>query len=402
MSGNLKIRSIIPEELKHFIELELRPFGRHPSDEFLWGEKRIHDSNRALVATIDGDIVGTTSSHRFKMAVPGGVLPAAGVCGVGVMPTHRRKGILTQLMNSQLEKLHERDEPVSLLWASESAIFERFGYGMAGIVESWSIDRRNTAFDHSPPNKGLLKYVELEEARLLFPNVYERVWRNRPGMLRRHDALWDLRFLDSKEYRHGADPFFFVIYEINGTVDGYVIFRVNWREGYLEVMELLAATDEAHAALWRFCFDHDRTETVKAINQPVDDPVPWMLANPRRLVRTPRDGIWVRLVDVTAALSTRTYAVQGRIVLEVSDPICEWNQRRVELQGGPDGADCRTTRKEPNLILSAADLAAMYLGAARASILCQAGRVHADDPETLKLANAMFAVERQPWCGDRF
>ncbi len=402
MTVELEIRPATPDELRLFIKLELRPFGRHGSEGFFWGEERIQDPERTLAAMIDGEIVGSTSSHLFEMATPGGSLAGAGVCSVGVSPTHRRQGITTRLMKRQLSDVHERGESVCLLWASESAIFGRFGYGMACLVENWTIARPHTAFDRSPAPTGRGIFVETEEAMRTFPTVYDRVWSSRPGMLKRGEVLWDLRFLDLEEYRHGADPFFHVAYEAGGRVDGYVIYRVNWYERYFEVMELLAATDEAHAALWRFCFDHDVVETVKAVRQPIDDPVLWMLADPRRLVRTPRDGIWVRLVDVSAALSGRRYGVDGRLVLEVEDSFCEWNQGRVELVGGPAGAECRSTTAKPDLTLSAADLAAVYLGGVRLSTLFRAGRVQAEGPAVLALADSMFTSERQPWCGDHF
>ena len=185
-------------------------------------------------------------------------------------------------------------------------------------------------------------------------------------------------------------------YESDGRVDGYVRYRT--KDGTLIVMELMSVTDAAHAALWRFSFDVDLMASTEAWARPVDDPLPWMLADPRRLKRTPMDGLWVRLVDVPGALSGRTYSVSGRVVLGVRDSFCAWNEGRYELEGGPEGARCRPTDAEPDVELSAADLAATYLGAVSFTTMSHAGRVEERTAGALRLADAMFATELKPWC----
>ena len=188
------------------------------------------------------------------------------------------------------------------------------------------------------------------------------------------------------------------VYERDGRPDGYVIYRTNIGEQRLRVYELMAATDEAHAALWQFCFSVDLMTTTEAGNRPVDDPLLWMLADPRLLRRSPSDGTWLRLVDVAAALSSRSYASEGRLRFDVQDPLCPWNQGRLELEAGPDGARCRSTAERPDLVLSAADLGAVYLGAVRFRTLAQAARVHEGTPGAISRADAMFVTQTQPWC----
>ena len=165
----------------------------------------------------------------------------------------------------------------------------------------------------------------------------------------------------------------------------------------LIVMQLLAAANEAQASLWRFCFDIDLMASTEAWDRPPDDPLPWMLADPRRLKRSLEDGLWVRLVDVAAALSARRYAAQDRLVLEVRDRFCGWNDGRYELEGGPDGTVCRPTTAEPDIVLSAADLAATYLGTVAFTTLSHAGRVEERTQGALLRADAMFATQLQPW-----
>ena len=170
----------------------------------------------------------------------------------------------------------------------------------------------------------------------------------------------------------------------------------------LTVNELMAATPEANAALWRFCFDVDLIGTTEALKRPVDDPMPWMLADPRRLQRSTRDGMWLRLVNVGAALGLRNYMQSGRLVLEIRDNICPWNEGRFELEGSSEGATCRASSSSPDLILAVSDLASAYLGAVSFSTLAQAGLVDECTPGALLRADRMFATRLKPWTPHNF
>jgi predicted acetyltransferase len=178
-------------------------------------------------------------------------------------------------------------------------------------------------------------------------------------------------------------------------VDGYVTYRVAGTT--LTVNELMAATREANSALWRFCFDVDRIGCTEAIKRPVDDPLPWLLADPRRLQRSTRDGVWVRLIDVAASLELRRYLQSDRLVLELRDELCPWNQGRFELEASAEGAICRPTGSSPDLALGVSALATAYLGAAGFSTLAQAGLVEECSPGALQRADRLFAVRYRPW-----
>ena len=168
----------------------------------------------------------------------------------------------------------------------------------------------------------------------------------------------------------------------------------------MTVKELVTATDDAYAALWQFCFDMDLVTTVTADRRAADEPLPWLMADPRRLKQTFKDASWFRLVDVPAALSARAYSANDGLVLRVLDPFLEWNDGRVRLDGGPEGADCRATDQEPDLTLSAADLGAVYLGGVKLRTLQHAGRVEEHTTGALGRADAMFATDLMPWCID--
>jgi len=190
--------------------------------------------------------------------------------------------------------------------------------------------------------------------------------------------------------------------------DGYLVYRTkqDWSQGYAngtaDVVEMVTANTDAYGALWRYCFDLDLMTRTTAWLRPVDEPLIHMLAEPRRLRFRIEDGLWLRLVDVPAALAGRRYATEGNVILEVRDSFCPWNEGRYELVGGPDGAHCRSSSAEPDLVLSAADLAAAYLGGVRFDALRQAGRVIENRTGALRRAETMFTWDPAPWCPDMF
>ena len=193
----------------------------------------------------------------------------------------------------------------------------------------------------------------------------------------------------------GRGGLFYAAYEVDGRIDGYAIYRSN--RPTIMVTELMATTREASAALWRFCFDLDLMSNTEAIKRPLDDPLPWMLLDPRRLQRTVRDGVWLRVVDVAVALEQRSYSEAGRLTLQVRDELCDWNNGRFELEGSAEGARCRTTAAPPDLTLDISGLASSYLGTVSFTTLAGAGLADEHTPGALHRADRMFAVQHQPW-----
>ena len=392
---DLEMRPIKDEEYEAWYRAFVVGFGGHPSEADLSQMRKALEIERSLAVFDDGEIVGTAHAFSFEMTVPGGILPAAGVSHVAVLATHRRRGILTALIERQMQDFHQRGEPLAALFASESIIYGRFGYGIGSLREDWSIDRQHTAFARRYEQHGRMVFVKPDETRERFPEVYRRATVGRPGAIQRPGFVWDQILLDREDQRGGASGYFHAVYERDGRVDGYVTYRIKDRT--LLVTELMAVSDEAHAALWRFCFDVDLMSSTEARKRPVEDPLWWMLADPRRLQRTQHDGAWLRLVDVPAALAGRSYAQSGRLVIGVRDPFCSWNEGCFALEGGPEGSECEPSSDSPELELSAADLAAAYLGTVRFSTLAHAGRVQERVPGALLRADAMFAAQLQPW-----
>ena len=397
---DLEMRPIGDEECEAWMRAMSRGFGLYPSEADLTQRRKGVELDRTLAVFDDSEIVGCAHAYPYEMAVPGGSLPTAGVRGVSVQPTHRRRGILTAMMEQQLRNIRQRGEPLAALYANESIIYGRFGFGIGSLREDWSIDRQHTAFARPYEQRGRMVFVNPAEMRRIFPKVYRRATEARPGVIQRPGFAWDSIVIDLEEHRRGASAYFHVVYDQEGRFEGYVTYRI--KDSALLVDELMATSGEAHSALWRFCLDVDTMSSTKADGCPVDDPLWWMLADPRRLRRSVRDAMWLRLVDVPAALAGRSYAQNGRLVIGVRDPFCSWNEGCFELEGGPEGTECKLSSNSPELELSAADLAATFLGTVRFSTLAHAGRVQERVPGALLRADDMFAAQPHPWSPYKF
>ena len=398
-SMDLEIRPNTWEEFPGLKIANARAQNNFYSDSDVETFRLLFEPDRSLAAFEDGQIVGCTTSYTLDMTVPGGKIPIGAVAQVSVQATHRRRGINTQLMRRQLSDMRERGDPIAVLQASESIIYGRYGYGMSSFEHTLEIDHAHGAYANPHSPLGRLRYMDQAEAEEIFPDVYERARLGRNGMVNRPPSWWAFRFAQPGLTAAGGNPHsWFVKYEDDGRVDGYLRYRVDGDT--MDVMELMAATDDAYASLWRFCLDIDLVTTIRAPRRAADEPLLWMLADPRRLRQTSIDASWLRLVDVSGALAGRTYASEGSLVLEVRDPFCEWNEGRLRLDGGVEGAVCKATGQEPDLTLSAADLGAAYLGGVKLRTLHHAGRVDEHTPGALARADVMFAAARQPWCLD--
>ncbi len=399
-----EIRPISGEEFEPFAGVIEEAFGQM-SPEDLELERSVFEAERSLAAFQDGRMVGTAGAYTFQLTVPGGMVPAAGVTQVGVLPTHRRRGVLTSLMRRQLDDIRDRGEPMAALWASESVIYGRFGYGDAAPIAALSLERSASAFVRRVQDPGRTLMVNKDEAMKLMPGVYDLVRPNRPGMVDRDERWWKAVFSDLEGHRDGAGPLRYAVHEDGaGEVDGYVAYRTkqNWSEaiarGELQVEELMAANPAAHAALWRLCLDVDLIEKITAWSRPVDDPLVLLLADPRRLKRVILDGVWLRLVDVPASLEARRYRVAGGLTIQVVDPFCPWTEGRYELEVAEDGgAGCRRSQREPDLVIEEGDLASAYLGRASFDQILWSGRLSEETPGAARLADLMFGWDIAPW-----
>ena len=392
-------------EPRAFFEAGELAFSEHLRDEDAAALEPIMEPDR-MIAAYDGDqVVATAAAFSFDVTVPGGIAPAAGVTFVGVQPTHRRRGILRRMMLRQLADVHDRGEPIAILWASEGGIYQRFGYGLATTATRVSVERDRSQFRSPVVPAGTIRIVDVDEAKRLVPPIYAAVAPTRPGFFGVTPAYWDAEFFrDPEHWRRGAGAAFYAIHEVAGTPDGYARYRVRDKWGdagpqsTLVVTEKVATTPAAHLDLWRFLLDVDLMKTIEAWNIASDDPIILNALEPRRLGLATGDGLWLRIVDVASSLAQRRYAADGRVVLEIADEVCEWNDGRWALTVEAGVPIVEPTTDTADLTLDTTDLAAAYLGAFSFTQLADAARAREHQPGALARADAMFRTERPPWC----
>ncbi len=363
----------------------------------------IFEPGRTQLMTDAGQIVGTGLVLTRDLSVPGGVVPTAHVTGVGVASTHRRRGVLTALMNAMLTEAHDRGtEPLAALWASESAIYGRYGYGLASWRVSYEIASGETAVGGTTPGGGRLRQAAtsdvLEEAKAL----YDRVLAQRPGLSTRPGKWWEYLTADPKGWRRGMSAERAVLYQDDGGVRGYARFRTKpgWSksgpDGELRVTEVLAETPDAHAALWRFLTSVDLVRTVKYTHGPVDDPLPHLVSNPDALVGSAAGSLWVRILDVPGALAARRYAAPVDVVLEVSHSTFSGNAGRWRLVGDDAKADVTPADADADLTLDIRALGSLYVGGVSAGTLAAAGLITERTPGSLARVSTAFGWHRAP------
>jgi predicted acetyltransferase len=397
------ISSPTQEEMPEFIRLVEAAFGHEPQDEEIERWARTLEPERMLWVS-DGDLkVATAGAFTFQLAIPGGEVPAAGVTMVGVLPSHRRRGILTQMMREQIDDVRQRGEPLAILWASEASIYGRFGYGLATKAAKISVDRDRAVFRDRAEPVGATRLVTREQAAELLAGVYDRVRLQTPGMFDRSREWWDASTLADPEHaRRGGGPLFYAVFELDGDPEAYALYRLkgNWDEGVpnstLVMREVMATSSLALREIWRFLFGVDLVARLETWGLPPDYPLFLMLTEPRRLRMTLGDALWLRLVDLEAALHARSFAGTEPVVLDVRDSFCPWNEGAWRIP------EIERTDAEPDLRLDAADLGSTYLGGVSFAELASAGRLEELREGAIERAEALFRTAVTPWCPEVF
>lgn len=400
----IEVRPARPDEAEDFRRVMGVTFGMDPNPETMDRFTQIWEPDRSLCAYDDGKMVATLGTFSLNVAVPGGELPMGGTTQVAVLPTHRRQGLLRRLMSGHLQDVAGRGELVAALWASESSIYGRFGFGVASARYDLAIPTAHREFHHLAPTPAAVTLIGAEEAKVVLPPIYERIRSSIPGMFQRSERWWAAQwFYDAPASRGGATSLRFALSQ-NG--DGYVIYRqkADWVDGNAAgrviVRDLLAQSPESWAGLWNFVLAHDLVTKVEAGLRPIDDPIIDLLAAPRWAKLLPEDALWIRLLDPAAALASRRYSTEGSVVIEARD-LQQNTTHTLLLEGGPDGATCATTDRPPELVLDIEDLGGAFLGRARFRALARAGRLSGDS-QALARADAMFRWDPQPWCAEIF
>lgn len=404
------VRSITLEDADTFRERVSTGFGRDAKDDDASRERfdATFDYDRTLAAFDGDEMVGTISALSLELTVPGGqVVPMGGTTVITVRPTHRRQGVLRALMDHHLEDVIAHQEPLAGLWASESSIYTRFGYGIATWNHDASFDGVRLVFGaDTSEDDGTIRLLETAEAPSSVPPIFEAHRSRRSGTISRSDDWWTHRvFADLEEWRSGSSALRYALYERGGTALGYAVYRQkpDWNDGLpggkVEVVEVITNDGMAHTRLWEFLSRIDLFPLVEYWNLPVDDPLTAKVANPRHVERKLTDCLWVRLMDVPAALEARTYDTDGVLVLAVVDSSGSAETYRMEVSAGVGSCELSTGPTDITLDLDV--LGHLYLGGGDAKAMGDAGRI-AGHHGAVATLDRMFRGRRQPWCQEVF
>jgi predicted acetyltransferase len=415
----MELRPATPEEAPSFIRAVDAAFSQHVTDDDLGDYVKIFEPDRSLAWFDGGRIVGTAGAGSVELTLPAApgrpsaTIPVAAVGYVGVLPSHRRRGLLRGMMTRQLDDVASSGESVAILTASEGGIYRRFGYGPASFSQEMRVDSRRARLAREPADPGTMQLLDAAEAAKELPPLFDQIRRQTPGDINRSAAVWDQILADREPHRHGFSAAWYAVHETAGHPDGYLRYRVKprWDNGLasatLQISDFAAANAEVALAQWAYLLSVDLVSEIEWDNVPLDLALPFALADLReaRLSVGEGDFVWVRFLDLPAALDARGYAADGRLVFDVTDAFRESTAGTYELVASKGEGRCRrvgTAGGDDNrLVLDVSDLGSTYLGGVRFSTLGRAGRVRGAI-ETLALADAMFASTPLPWCATPF
>jgi predicted acetyltransferase len=400
-----EVRPVAEGEERAVFEMLSRSLHSAPVTEERWEQvRRSFPAERKFGAFVAGEPIGMATSFATELAVPGGKqLATAAVDGIGVLPDHTRRGVITAIIAEQFRDCVRRGDLLATLHASEATIYHRFGYGVGTRLKQVLVRKNGTGMHPAAPRGGEVRLLSGDAALARIPGLYHRIAPNRPGMITRPPVWWpayhDRRVGPSHEHE-------VAVHSGPDGEDGFVVYRpVELRTfeepmlgAALEVRDLHAGNPAALAGLWRYLLKVDLVSEVRA-ERPPDEPVDQLLADSRSCeVRALRDHTWLRLLDVPAALSARTYRQAEPVVLEVTDPLLTENSGCYRIT--PDGAS--RTDEPAQLRLEMPELAMIYLGEWAPSTLAQVGRIGAPDASALPAADELFRTTVRPWCGTYF
>ncbi len=401
-----EFRSVAKEEMPALRRLGRYVFGDSDADE---EDDDILRPEWTHAAFHQGRLVASSAGYPFKVRLNGRGAPADGVTAVGTNPGYRRRGLLRRLMGDLLVRARENGQPVSILWASMGAIYQRFGYGLASAQVEYDFDPRFADFQFGAPASGFTRMAEKDEAVPVISDLYRRFIEPRNLLLHRAPALWQLPFRRKKPNWHCA-----IHYDGNEVADGYLLYTVGTRQetsGDPGLNQALGIRDfvwrdmNAYRGLWDFVRAHDLVGQVTTHMAAEDDPAPSLLLEPRLLRRRTSDGIWLRVVDAAAALAARGYDHIGETTLGIAeDADCPWNVGVYRL--ATDGRQAEVAKRppgdEPEIAIAPHGLASLLAGYSSLSHLVRVGRAKVADDRRLPTLDALFGTRYRPHCMDGF
>ena len=400
-----EIRAVRPDEFEEFRRTMGVVFGFDPPD----GNNRVLrllPLDRTRCGFDDGRMISTSGAYSLEMTVPGSRVACGGTTAVVVAPTHRRQGVLRAMMRAHLDDVKEHGEPIAALWASDSAIYGRFGYGCASICHDIEIEPDHARLSRLAPPPEPARMIDRAEALEIVPPLYDRLRMEIPGFFARSPHWWEDRSFWDSESTGSTTNLRYAVVDGEDGPSGFASFRTkaHWDEGHgsgkVIIQDLFAATPEAWAGIWSMVASQDLVARVESGLRPSWDPIFDLLAGTRRALTFRYDALWVRLMDVPAALTARSYSAPVDVVVGVEDPLGDLSGSYL-LQADRAGAECAPTTRDPSVVLDLEDLSAAYMGRPRFRRWARAGRL-SGAPEALTAMDAAFAWDPEPWCPELF
>lgn len=401
--NGITYRALRAHELLEFARVESRGFGNlyRIREGYLERDKQYDGVARANVAVADDvGIVGTIGAVNLEVGIPGKVVPLSGVTEVSVAATHRRRGVLTEMMRCTLQEEAQLGFMLAGLWASESAIYGRFGYGAAVEQQDVLVDPQRSRFRRSAQQQVVedaVRFAEPREIQELGPMLWRKMMEQTPGMCTRPQPEWPRAYPEKQSdepenkfqivYREAGEPLGFASY-LRRPYKG----DDGWDYMMIKVLEVISLTPSAEVSLWRFLLDIDLMKRVQHESHPLRSNLWHMLEDPRCMSQTPYDALWLRVLDVPRALAARTYLASGTVCIAVQDEFCPWVAGRYELRVSSDGkAECERTERATDVVMPAATLGAIYMGAHDLRALHAANRCEEVSPGAVALVERMFS-----------
>jgi len=398
-------------EIRHIKEDELGAFNRNihiafasPDDGFTvkvpleW----------TLCAFEDGKLATSYMAWPLTMCFDGVEIPVAGVSMVGTLPIYRRRGHLRKVTKQHFEILYERkQQPISALFASMAAIYQRFGYGIVSSKDAYKVEPRRLQFAVECKVHGSFYEADDKDMTTIL-DIYQKFAMRRVGYLKRDKDMKVApgHMMTVLAMPPSPTPLMKVVYQEDGEPQGYVIYSVVGEMGpggqHLNIREMAWLTPQAYRAIWDYFANMDLVEDISWGRVPPDDPLPHLLLEPRKLNTVSSDGLMARLVDVRRALPLRPYAEEAALTFEIIDDFCPWNGGKWRLDMSPTGASVKQTDESPQLTMPVSTLAMLMFGQISASEAARMARLDVHDKGALETWNRVMRTPYRPYCADIF
>jgi predicted acetyltransferase len=407
---DIEYRPVTDDEYPAFARALIEGFSEDmPDDEFVDLIRSTLPLERTIAAFEGDEIVGTFGGYDLDLTVPGGHLPMEGTTVVTVFPTHRRMGLMNEMMRLHLENSVANGYAIAGLWASESSIYGRYGYGPASYADTITMEGRDIAFRDGVVIDRVRR-ISVDDAHEALPPIFDSVLPETSGMFARSADWWRAEVLyDADWMKRGKTSKRIVVHDGLDGPDGYAIYRQKGDEsddghanGTVHVVEMVTATDDAHASLWSYLTNVDGCPNIRSWNTRVDDPLPIKVVEPRRVRQPSRfDALWILILDVESALGARTYERDGTVRFTVANAFRRDVLGSYELKVVDGVGTCSRIDDDTDIEIDLDVLGAMYLGGADATAYAAANRIRANTAAVAHL-HELFRTRQSPWCNQVF